>query len=150
MGFRLRRSKASTSFFNVGSLYREELIETAVREVSAIDFNFCSAIFGFVIHVAFPSQNALVSPGKGLLAADESISTIGKRFSDISLENSEENRTRSVRKCPFFDHGADLHCTVQIYVYNAWTTLPHKGLDQAPPFSHSTHSLCLLALKQFE
>lgn len=36
--------------------------------------------------------NALVTPGKGLLAADESISTIGKRFRAINLENTEENR----------------------------------------------------------
>ncbi|KAM7536973.1 hypothetical protein Aperf_G00000076445 [Anoplocephala perfoliata] len=36
--------------------------------------------------------NALVTPGKGLLAADESIATIGKRFRAINLENTEENR----------------------------------------------------------
>ena len=30
--------------------------------------------------------------GKGLLAADESNGTIGKRFSDIGIENTEENR----------------------------------------------------------
>uniref|UniRef100_A0A1B6DWG6 Fructose-bisphosphate aldolase n=1 Tax=Clastoptera arizonana TaxID=38151 RepID=A0A1B6DWG6_9HEMI len=35
---------------------------------------------------------ALVCPEKGILAADESVSTIGKRFDEISIENTEENR----------------------------------------------------------
>lgn len=35
---------------------------------------------------------AIVAPGKGILAADESTSTIGKRFNDIGCENNEENR----------------------------------------------------------
>lgn len=36
----------------------------------------------------------LCTLGKGILAADESTGTIGKRFSDINLENSLENRVR--------------------------------------------------------
>ena len=35
---------------------------------------------------------AMVAPGKGLLAADESTSTIKKRFDTISLESTEEHR----------------------------------------------------------
>jgi fructose-bisphosphate aldolase class I len=35
---------------------------------------------------------ALARPGTGLLAADESTGTIGKRFAAIGVENSEENR----------------------------------------------------------
>jgi fructose-bisphosphate aldolase class 1 len=34
----------------------------------------------------------IVAPGKGILAADESTATVGKRFADIGLENTEENR----------------------------------------------------------
>ena len=34
----------------------------------------------------------MVAPGKGLLAADESGGTIGKRFDVISTANTEENR----------------------------------------------------------
>lgn len=34
----------------------------------------------------------MVAPGKGLLAADESIKTVNKRFAPIGLENTEENR----------------------------------------------------------
>lgn len=36
--------------------------------------------------------NRMVAKGKGLLAADESTGTIGKRFSAINLENNEEHR----------------------------------------------------------
>jgi len=36
--------------------------------------------------------NAIVAPGKGILAADESTGTIGKRFSGINVPNEEENR----------------------------------------------------------
>eukprot|EP01094_Clydonella_sp_ATCC50884_P022715 TRINITY_DN527_c0_g1_i1.p1 TRINITY_DN527_c0_g1~~TRINITY_DN527_c0_g1_i1.p1 ORF type:complete len:387 (+),score=134.47 TRINITY_DN527_c0_g1_i1:84-1163(+) len=35
---------------------------------------------------------AIVAPGKGILAADESTGTIGKRFAPINVENTEENR----------------------------------------------------------
>jgi fructose-bisphosphate aldolase class I len=35
---------------------------------------------------------AMVEPGKGILAADESTSTIQKRFDAIGVENTEENR----------------------------------------------------------
>src|SRR5438128_6021635 len=35
---------------------------------------------------------AMVTPGKGILAADESSGTIKKRFDSISVESTEENR----------------------------------------------------------
>lgn len=35
---------------------------------------------------------AIVAPGKGILAADESVSTMGKRLKDIGVENTEEMR----------------------------------------------------------
>jgi fructose-bisphosphate aldolase class I len=35
-----------------------------------------------------------VAPGKGILAADESTATIGKRFDKIGVENTEENRRK--------------------------------------------------------
>ena len=40
------------------------------------------------------TANAIVAPGKGLLAADESTGTMGKRFSNIGVDNTEENRRR--------------------------------------------------------
>lgn len=36
----------------------------------------------------------IATPGKGILAADESTGTIGKRFEKIQVENTEANRTR--------------------------------------------------------
>ncbi|KAF1696605.1 class I fructose-bisphosphate aldolase [Pseudoxanthomonas koreensis] len=35
---------------------------------------------------------AMVAPGKGVIAIDESTATIGKRFAAVGIENSEENR----------------------------------------------------------
>jgi fructose-bisphosphate aldolase class I len=42
----------------------------------------------------------MVAPGKGLLAADESNNTIGKRFADIATPNTEDNR-RAYREFMF-------------------------------------------------
>ena len=38
--------------------------------------------------------DAIVAPGKGILAADESTGTIKKRFDAVSAENTEDNRRR--------------------------------------------------------
>jgi fructose-bisphosphate aldolase class I len=53
-------------------------------------------------YFSYPSQDvqdelkaiakSIVAPGKGILAADESVSTMGKRFANIGVENTEENR----------------------------------------------------------
>ncbi|XP_055382930.1 fructose-bisphosphate aldolase isoform X2 [Condylostylus longicornis] len=43
---------------------------------------------------------AIVAPGKGILAADESVSTMGKRLADIGCENTDENR-RAYRELLF-------------------------------------------------
>lgn len=48
---------------------------------------------------------SLVVPGKGILAADESSSTIKRRFDSIKLESTEENR-RSYRELLFTTAGA--------------------------------------------
>ena len=43
---------------------------------------------------------SIVAPGKGILAADESVGTMGKRLANIGLENTEENR-RAYRELLF-------------------------------------------------
>jgi fructose-bisphosphate aldolase class I len=43
---------------------------------------------------------AIVAPGKGILAADESTATIGKRLQSINVENNEDNR-RAYRELLF-------------------------------------------------
>jgi fructose-bisphosphate aldolase, class I len=49
---------------------------------------------------------ALVAPGKGILAADESSGTIKKRFDSIGAESTEENR-RAYRDLLFTTEGAE-------------------------------------------
>ena len=51
------------------------------------------------------NANALVAPGKGILAADESSGTIKKRFASIGAESTEDNR-RSYRELLFTTPGA--------------------------------------------
>ena len=50
------------------------------------------------------TANAIAAPGKGILAADESTGTIGKRFAPIGVENVEENR-RKYRELLFTTEG---------------------------------------------
>src|SRR6476646_378732 len=49
---------------------------------------------------------ALVAPGKGILAADESGGTIKKRFDAIGVDSTEENR-RAYRDLLFTAEGAE-------------------------------------------
>ena len=49
---------------------------------------------------------ALVAPGKGILAADESDGTIKKRFDSIGVESTEENR-RDYRELLFTTEGSE-------------------------------------------
>lgn len=50
----------------------------------------------------------ICKPGKGILAADESVGTIGKRFEAISLENTHENRW-NYRELLFTTEGLSEH-----------------------------------------
>src|SRR6185295_19713778 len=54
------------------------------------------------------TARALVAPGKGILAADESDGTIKKRFDSIGVESTEENR-RAYRDMLFTTEGAAEH-----------------------------------------
>ena len=54
------------------------------------------------------TARALVAPGKGILAADESDGTIKKRFDTIGVESTEENR-RAYRHLLFTTPGAEDH-----------------------------------------
>ena len=51
---------------------------------------------------------SMVAPGKGILAADESSSTIKKRFDAIKVESTEENR-RFYREILFTAKGCEKH-----------------------------------------
>lgn len=50
---------------------------------------------------------AIVAPGKGILAADESVSTMGKRLQDIGVENTDDAR-RSYRQLLFTTDAAKM------------------------------------------
>jgi fructose-bisphosphate aldolase class I len=52
------------------------------------------------------TARALVAEGKGILAADESLPTIGKRFQSIELESNEDNR-RAYRDMLFTTPGLE-------------------------------------------
>ncbi|KAI9297097.1 fructose-bisphosphate aldolase [Neoconidiobolus thromboides FSU 785] len=72
------------------------------------------------------TAQAIVAKGKGILAADESTGTIGKRFDSINVENNEENR-RAYREL-LFTAGDDLKKYIGgIIVFEE--TLGHKTKD---------------------
>lgn len=52
------------------------------------------------------TASQITSPGKGILAADESTGTIKKRFDTIGVENTEENR-RKYRELLFSASGIE-------------------------------------------
>jgi len=56
------------------------------------------------------TANAIATPGKGILAADESTGTIGKRFEKINVENNEPNR-RAYRELLFTTPGWGKYCS---------------------------------------
>jgi fructose-bisphosphate aldolase class I len=71
---------------------------------------------------------AMVAPGKGILAADESSGTIKKRFDSIKLESTEEHR-RSYREMLFTAPGAAQSISGVIF-YDE--TLRQKTKDGVP------------------
>ena len=44
------------------------------------------------IELLAETARAMVAPGKGIIAIDESTGTIAKRFAGVGVENTEENR----------------------------------------------------------
>merc|ERR1712137_43311 len=73
--------------------------------------------------------NAIVAPGKGILAADESTATIGKRFADIGVENTEENR-RAYRELLFLSDAAVAENISGVILFHE--TLYQKAADGTP------------------
>ena len=74
------------------------------------------------------TARGMVSRGRGILAADESTGTIGKRFDNIKVENTEENR-RAYRDLLFTGKGAEEFISAVIFYEE---TLFQKGLDGTP------------------
>jgi fructose-bisphosphate aldolase, class I len=74
------------------------------------------------------TARALVAPGKGILAADESSGTIKKRFDSIGVESTEENR-RAYRDLLFTTAGAEDFVS-GVILYDE--TIRQASLDGAP------------------
>ena len=71
----------------------------------------------------------MTAPGKGILAADESTRTIGKRFDGIGLENTEENR-RNWREMLFRTTPAMTDHVSGVILFDE--TLRQKAADGTP------------------
>jgi fructose-bisphosphate aldolase class I len=74
------------------------------------------------------TAHAMVANHRGLLAADESTSTIAKRFNTIKLESTEENR-RAYRDMLFTTPGATDHIS-GVILYDE--TIRQKTKDGVP------------------
>jgi fructose-bisphosphate aldolase, class I len=74
------------------------------------------------------TARALVAPGKGILAADESDSTIKKRFDSIEVESTEENR-RAYRDLLFTTEGMEEYISGVILFEE---TLRQQAADGTP------------------
>lgn len=74
------------------------------------------------------TARAIASPGKGILAADESTGTIGQRFSSIKIENTEDNR-RKYRELLFTTQGIENYIS-GVILYEE--TLFQKAADGTP------------------
>jgi len=72
---------------------------------------------------------AMVEPGKGILAADESTSTIKKRFDAIGVENTEENR-RDYREFMFRTEPAMSERISGVILFDE--TIRQKAADGTP------------------
>lgn len=74
------------------------------------------------------TARALVAPGKGILAADESTGTIKKRFESIGVPNTEDNR-RAYRELLFRAAGAEKYIS-GVILYDE--TIRQKAADGTP------------------
>ena len=74
------------------------------------------------------TARALVAEGKGILAADESTSTIKRRFDAIGVENTEDNR-RAYRELLFRTAGASKYIS-GVILYDE--TIRQKAADGTP------------------
>jgi fructose-bisphosphate aldolase class I len=72
--------------------------------------------------------HALMAPGKGILAADESTGTIKKRFDSIGIESTEDNR-RAYRDMLFTTEGSAEHVS-GVILYDE--TIRQQALDGTP------------------
>ena len=85
----------------------------------------------------------LATPGKGILASDESTGTIGNRFKQIDVENTHENRI-AYRELLFTTPGLEDHISGAI-IYDE--TARDKGSDGKDLIQHLKDKDILIGLK---
>jgi fructose-bisphosphate aldolase, class I len=88
--------------------------------------------------------NALVAPGKGILAADESTGTIKRRFDAIGVENTEDNR-RDYRELLFRSADAMRDCISGVILYDE--TIWQKARDGTPLVKLIEHAGAIPGIK---
>src|SRR5260370_34550816 len=91
--------------------------------------------------------NAMVAPGKGILAADESTGTIKRRFDAIGVENTEDNR-RDYRELLFRSADAMRNCISGVILYDE--TIWQKPRDGTPLVKLIEHTAAIPAIKVAE
>ena len=69
------------------------------------------------------TAQAMVAPGKGIIAIDESTTTIAKRFQGVGIENTEENR-RAYRELLLTTPGCPLKSSFRTQVDDTVGRLP--------------------------
>ncbi|KAF8395344.1 hypothetical protein HHK36_019290 [Tetracentron sinense] len=84
----------------------EKLVQ---KEHERVEFSLLIYAYELIANAAY-----IGTPGKGILAADESTGTIGKRLSSINVENVESNR-RALRELLFCTPGALQHLSGVIF-----------------------------------
>lgn len=82
----------------------------------------------------------MVDQGKGLLAADESVATMGKRLQDIGVENTEENR-RAYRQLLFT---ADESLNDRISGVILFHETLYQKTDDGVPFVEVLKNRCII------
>src|SRR3954469_14035187 len=87
---------------------------------------------------------AMVAPGRGILAADESSSTIKKRFDAIGVENTEDNR-RDYREMMFRTNEAMSKHVSGVILYDE--TIRQKAKDGTPLVKLITQAGALPGIK---
>lgn len=85
---------------------------------------------------------ALVAPGKGILAADESSGTIKKRFDAIGVDSTEENR-RDYREMVLHAPGMKYLSGVVLHDETIW----QKAADGTPMIELVTRAGCIPGIK---
>src|SRR3954465_2140099 len=88
--------------------------------------------------------NAMVTPGKGILAADESSATIKKRFDAINVESTEGNR-RDYREMLFRSKEAMSKYISGVILYDE--TIWQKAKDGTPLVKLIEQAGCIPGIK---